>query len=271
MDLVAVGSIRVPRTRAELAFAAGERALGGGTWLFSEPQPDVHDLVDLTRMPWPAIEHTPQTITVAATCTIAQLREQADSPLFAQCADSLLASWKVQHVATVGGNIALSLPAGPMTSLAVALDATLVLWAGDRERRVPAADFVTDVRANVLDTGEVIRSIEIPRGSLARTAFRRIALSPLGRTGALVIGRRDDDGRMVITVSGGTRRPRQLRFDGVPGASELADAVDAIDGWYDDAHGSPDWRHAMSARFAEQVREELSSDLDELDHREGLS
>jgi hypothetical protein len=258
MDLVAVRSIRVPRTRDAVALAPGERALGGGTWLFSEPQPDTHDLVDLTGMPWQPIERSDSTITIAATATIATLRALPDSPLFAQCADSLLASWKVQHVATVGGNIALALPAGPMTSLAVALDGMLVLWAGDSERRVAAVDFVTGVRRTVLRDGEIIRAIALPTSALHRTAFRRIALSPLGRTGTLVIGRRDASDASVFTVSGGTTRPHQLRFDEPPTAPELADAVHAIDDWYDDAHGSPDWRAAMSARFAEQLRAELS-------------
>jgi hypothetical protein len=34
--------------------------------------------------------------------------------------------------------------------------------------------------------------------------------------------------------------------------------VYTIDCWYDDAHGSPDWRRAMSVRFAEQLRQELA-------------
>ena len=99
----------------------------------------------------------------------------------------------------------------------------------------------------------------MPSAALAaRTGFRRIALSPLGRTGTLVTARVDASGAAVFTVTGGTTRPHQLRFDGLPSARDLAEGVDAIDDWYDDAHGSPDWRRAMSLRFAEQLREELS-------------
>ena len=77
-----------------------------------------------------------------------------------QCADSLLASWKIQRIATIGGNLAMALPAGPMTSLAVALDASLVLWTATGERTVRAVDFVTGVRTTVLRPGELIRAIE---------------------------------------------------------------------------------------------------------------
>ena len=38
--------------------------------------------------------------------------------------DSFLASLKIWNAATVGGNICMSLPAGPMISLTAALEAT---------------------------------------------------------------------------------------------------------------------------------------------------
>lgn len=250
MDLIAVQSVRVARERGDLALTRGEAVIGGGTWLYSEQQAGVTGVVDLLGMPWPAVTRTDTHLVVAATCAIAVLRELPDSPLFLQCADSLLASWKIQHVATVGGNIALALPAGPMTSLAVALDASLVLWTADSERPVAAADFVTGVQSTVLGAGEVIRAIEIPLASFGLSGFRRISLSPLGRTGTLVIGRPG-----VITISGGTTRPHQLPYDT---ADDITKGIDAIDDWYDDAHGSPDWREAMSRRFALELFEELS-------------
>jgi CO/xanthine dehydrogenase FAD-binding subunit len=258
MDLIDVRDVRVARSRADLAMGPGERVMGGGTWLYSEPQPGLTGIVDLTGMGWEPITRTDHSIIVAATCTIETLRALPE-PLFEQCADSLLASWKIQRIATVGGNIALALPAGPMTSLASSLDATAVIWTADGgERRMPVADLVTGVVATVLAPGEILRAIDIPAASLHRTAFRRIARSPMGRTGTLVIGRVDATGETVITVTGGTTRPRQLRFGAAPSAEDVATAVDAIDDWYDDPHGAPDWRRAMSMLFAEQVRQELS-------------
>jgi CO/xanthine dehydrogenase FAD-binding subunit len=255
MDLVTVATARVARERGDLALAPGEVVIGGGTWLYSEPQ-EATGVVDLLGMGWQDVTRTPDSLVIAATCSIDTVR--ALGPLFEQCADSLLASWKVQRIATVGGNIALALPAGPMTSLAVALDATLVLWTADSERRVAAAEFVTGVRTTVLLPGEVLRAVEIPLASLHSTAFRRIALSPLGRTGALVTGRTDATGLTVLGVTGGTERPHRLAFDAPPTAAQVSAAVDSIDDWYDDAHGSPDWRRAMSLAFAEEIRRELA-------------
>jgi CO/xanthine dehydrogenase FAD-binding subunit len=267
MDLITVRDIRVATTRDDLVFAPGELPLGGGTWLFSEEQPGLTGLVDLTALGWPAITETSTHLVVAATCTIAELEriparpEWPAHPLFSQTANSLLASFKIWNVATVGGNICTSLPAGPMIALAAATDATAVVWgAGGTERRLPVEHLVTGVLENSLAAGEVLRAIEIPRTSLeARTGLRRIALSPLGRTGTLVIARVDASGEAVFTVTGGTTRPRVLRFDELPTARSLAGAVDSIDDWYTDPHGAADWRRAMSLRFAEQLREELAA------------
>ena len=50
MDLNTVARYRSALIRSDLALAPGERILGGGTWLFSEPQIGTSGLVDLTTM-----------------------------------------------------------------------------------------------------------------------------------------------------------------------------------------------------------------------------
>jgi len=265
MDLIGVQTTRVPRTRDELSFRPGEVPLGGGTWLYSEPQADVTGLVDLTGLGWAPIISNPSSVLISGTCTFAELSRLPAAPgwtahpLFWQCCTALLGSVTVWTAATVGGNICLALPAGPMTSLAAALDAEALIWTpAGGERRVPVAELVTGVQTCDLAPGEVLRSIDIPVTSLtARTGFRRIALSPIGRSGTLVIGRVDASGEVTITVTAGTRRPRQLRFDELPTARALEGAVLEIDDWYDDPHGAPDWRRAMSVLYAEELRVEL--------------
>ena len=280
MDLIDVQQIRVPSTRAEISVGPSEKILAGGTWLFSVPETGLTGMVDITRLGWAPVTRTESALRIAATCTVAELsrltpralrtdpvragsgHESHPDPLalFWQCANSFLASFKIWNVATVGGNIALALPAGPMISLAASLDAEAVIWMSQGgERRMPVADLVTGVMQTALAPGEVLREIAIPLASLeSHTGFRRIALNDLGRTGTLVIVRRAPTGETVFTVTGGTSHPVQLRFDAPPSSTELHERVHAIDCWYDDAHGSPDWRHAMSVRFAEQLRQELA-------------
>lgn len=252
----------VPRSRAELALSESVVPLGGGTWLFSERQDHLTGLVDLMGLAWKPWEWRPDgALSVAGTCTVAELVGiPGTGPLFRQSAESLLQSFKIWSTATIGGNLATALPAGALIGLGAALDADLVVWTPDGgARREQVARFVLGPRATTLRTGEVIRSVEIEAGPLkAVTAFRRIALSPLGRAGTVVMGRRDEDGTTVFSVTGGTSRPEVVRFENPPTPRALRDAVGTIDSWFSDAHGAADWRRAMTHLLAEQVRGELS-------------
>jgi CO/xanthine dehydrogenase FAD-binding subunit len=266
MDLPGLTAVRVARSRADLVLDETVAPLAGGTWLYSEPQPHLTGLVDLTGLGWIPWEARPDGgLGVAATCTITEATRIDPQPgwtalpLFAACAGSLLASFKVQAIATVGGNIATALAAGGMIALATALDADLVIWTPDGgERRQPVETFVVGQRRTTLAPGEVIRSIEFPPHAMrASTAFRRIALSPLGRAGTVVAARRDTDGSCVVSVTGGTERPEVLRFPSPPAAEPLRGAVDAIPSWFTDPHGAADWRRAMTVLLAEQAVAEL--------------
>ena len=267
VDLATVTQVRPARDRADLVLAPGEAPLAGGTWLYSEPQPHLTGLVDLTTLGWPAWTERPDGgLSIAATCTLAELVRIPDrigraSGLLREGVESLLQSFKVWNTATIGGNIATALAAGALIGVTAALDADLVIWTPDGgERRQPVERFVLGQRATTLARGEVIRSIEIDPGPLAaRVAFRRIALSPLGRAGTVVAGRRDADGTTVLCVTGGTARPEVLRFGRPPGAEHLTAAIDGIRTWFTDAHGAADWRAAMTRLLGEAVRAELAA------------
>ncbi|MBM7458963.1 FAD binding domain-containing protein [Rhodococcus coprophilus] len=269
MDLHTVADYTVARSRDDLAWGPGTAFVGGGTWLFSEPQPHLRRLVDLSGLDWPATLHGDAGLEIAATCTVEELSALSDTetwtaaPLFRQCADALLASWKIWKRATVGGNICLSLPAGAMISLAVALDADVVIWSRDGdEKRVPVEEFVTGAGENILRDGDILRSIRIaPRLLDSRTAMRKISFSPLGRSGAVVIGRRDSDGAFTLSITAATTRPYVLRFPGAPSPADLEAALAShvpADAYYADVHGTPSWRRAVTQVLAQEVREELS-------------
>jgi len=253
MDLVHVTEHRLARSRDDLRLAPGETVLAGGTWLFSEPQ-DVTGLVDLTTLEWPEWELLPAGgLRVAATCTVARLPEApVPSALARQCADALLMSWKVQQSATVGGNLCLALPAGAMISLFAALGAEVVIWTPDGgDRREPVATFVRGVRQTSLRDGEVVRAIDVPASALgATTAFRRAALTPLGRSSAIAVGVRDDTG-VLVAVTAATTRPVV-----VGSVAEL----DAVDCWWTDAHGAADWRAAVTRVLVGEVLDELGGE-----------
>ena len=266
MDLNTVTSFRRATSRADLALAPGERVLAGGSWLFSEPQPGVTGLVDLTTMAWPSIEYCVDGLQIGATCTIAELsnlpaRDGLNAhPLFFQCATALLASDKIWKVATVGGNICQAFAAAGMVSLCVALDGVALVWAADgSDYRMPVASLITGNGVNALVPGDVLRAVDIPWRALhARTGYRKIALSALGRSGAVLTGRVDDDGQAVFVITAATLRPTVFRYPALPDAATLRGDVRGADGYYDDPLGTADWRRQVSGVLLEEIRLELA-------------
>lgn len=270
MDLSTVTHVTPARTRSDLGVLGPTvLPLAGGSELFADPRADLTGLVDLQTLGWPSLTVSGDGLLIGATCTLAELSRLprqagwAAHPLFYQCCTALYGSFKVWNVATVGGNLATSLPAGPMTTLAVALDAELLVWRADgSDEVVPARSFVTGNMTNVLAPGDVVRWIHVPLASLqATTAYRKIALSPLGRSGAVLAGRLDTatkDGAFVLTVTAATLRPVQLRYPTLPPAEILARDISAIDCWFTDAHGAADWRRAMGLLLGEEIRSELA-------------
>ena len=269
MDLNTIIEVAHPRTRAQLpVWTAGDAWLAGGTWLFSEPQSDLKRLIDLTDLKWPALTIGETELSIAATCTVAQLDafacppEWLAAPLINQCCRAYLASFKIWKTATVGGNLCMSLPAGPMISLTSALDGVCTIWKADgSEQKLRATDFVIGDGRNVLAPGELLRQIDIPLAALKRrSAFRQISLTPVGRSAALLIGSIDSGGGLTLTVTASTKRPVQLYFAKSPQARELHEAIlhhipDAL--YHDDLHGKPPWRKHMTLRLAEEIRLEL--------------
>jgi CO/xanthine dehydrogenase FAD-binding subunit len=270
MDLNTITEVAHPKARAQLPiWTAGDAWLAGGTWLFSEPQAHLTRLIDITDLKWPALTIGDAGLTIAATCTIAQLDSLAcppewlAAPLINQCCRAFWASFKIWKTATVGGNLCMSLPAGPMISLTSALDGVCTIWQADGgERKVPVADFVTGDQRNVLAPGDLLRQIDIPLTALKRrSAFRQISLTPVGRSAALLIGSVASVGAFLLTVTASTRRPVRLSFAKMPTADELREAIllrITDDRYHNDVHGKPEWRKHMTLRLAEDIRSELA-------------
>jgi CO/xanthine dehydrogenase FAD-binding subunit len=254
----------------------GDAWLAGGTWLFSEPQPQLRRLLDLSSLGWPALSidgaGPDAGFTIGATCTVAELYafdpppDWTVGPLIRQCCEAFLASFKIWNLATVGGNLCNALPAGPMISLTASLGGTCTIWTpGGDERRLDVVDLITGDNRHALAPGEVLRSITLPAGALrSRTAFRQESLTTLGRSAALLIGRQGADG-FTLTVTASTVRPVQLCFPVVPDAAQLRSAIEAaipLQLYHDDLHGMPLWRRHLTFRLAEEIRQELAAAVD---------
>ncbi len=281
MDLPGVERVDHPACRADLpdltGAGLGAAWLAGGTWLFSEPQPGLRRLVDLAGLGWPALEISDAGLRIAATCTIAALEAfEAPAawhaaPLFTGSCRALLGSFKVWEMATVGGNICLSLPAAPMLALTVALDGVAEIWRPNgpeygpeygpehaTERRVPMAAFTTGPQQTVLAPGELLRAIDLPLASLQRrAALRQASLHVHGRSAALLVGTSGPGFTLTITAS--TGHPVKLTWPAWPDEPAVQHAIRTLPStiWFDDVHGTPAWRRHMTIRLASEIWSEL--------------
>jgi CO/xanthine dehydrogenase FAD-binding subunit len=268
VDLNTVTDVLRPRTQGAIpAWQPGDAFVAGGTWIFSEPQTGVERLIDLTALGWPALAQTDAGLAIAATCTLSQLEdfEAPDSwraaPVIGQCCRSLLGSFKIRRVATVGGNLCLALPAAPMAALAVAMHATCTIHnAEGAQRSVPALNFITGASRTVLRPGEYLRAITLAAAPLRRrAAFRQMSLTPLGRSAALLIGTRLP-GALELTITGSLPRPVRIALPANAAQADIVEAIDtAVPHWFDDIHGRPDWRRRITQLMAAEIRHELMS------------
>ena len=271
MDITTITEIvRTPPDRPSEVWRPGDAWLAGGTWLYSDEQPELRRLIDLEPLGWNTIARTDAGLELGAMCTIAELHalptpdDWPAAALLTVSCEAFLASFKVWNSATVGGNICMALPAGPMITMAVALEATYTLWgANGSERTVNASDFVTGNHATILEPGELLRSIHLPAAALRkRFAHRRFTLTKAGRSTIFMIGTQSpgtDD--LLLTITAATTRPVRLAFPAMPSAAALGERLDQLpaDLWFDDANGTPEHRRHLAKHYAEELRAELDA------------
>ena len=271
MNLDTIAEVKRPASPDEIGpWRPNYAWLAGGTWLYSEPQIATDTLIDLDSLGWPPLTASPAWLEIAATCRVADLHaytgpaEWTAVPLFRDCIDAFLMSFKIWNAATIGGNVVMSLPAGAMISLTAALEGVCTLWPrDDAPRKVPVVDFVTGNHTNELRPGELLRSIHLPASALAkRYAMRQMSLTRLGRSAALIVATVNEGGSdFLLTVTAATPRPVHLRFDRTPTAAALRQAIDVqlpADGYFQDVHGSAAYKRHITYYLAEQIRAELT-------------
>lgn len=81
------------------------------------------------------------------------------------------ASPPIRNAGTLGGNVANASPIGDLPPLLLALEATLVLRLGARERVLPLSAFFLDYQRTARQPGELLTQVRVPR----RQAGQRVA------------------------------------------------------------------------------------------------
>ena len=150
---------------------------------------------------------------------------------------------QMRNAGTVGGNIGTASPAGDGLPVLGALDATVVLARRDGERRLPLAEVITGVKQTVIEPGEVIRQIRVPRLD-GPQQFLKVGTRNAMVISIVVCGLAVDRAGRSVRLGLGSVAPRPLRATAAE--AFIAGAID-----WDRLTAPPD----AVARFGELARE----------------
>ncbi len=151
-------------------------------------------------------------LTAMSEIAVSEIIKEKAKALIDAC--SLMGSPLIRNLATIGGNIANSNPAGDTIPPLCALDAILILQKGSVKREVPADEFCLGPGENILSSSEIITKIKIPVIEGSVSCFMK-----LGQRNALTISKVSvavrwimDGGRVEdIHITMGAVGPKCLR------------------------------------------------------------
>jgi len=265
MDLHTIETYKRPTDLEDVRdWQQGWAWLAGGTWLFSEPQPTLNTLVDLEPLGWSEIEFDGERLAIGASCTFAQLlnydwqAEWRAIAILKSAISALAASFKVTHLATIGGNLCLALAIGVMAPVMVLWDATYEICSPKvAPRYVAARAFQLGVQKTVLQPGEVLRRIWIPQSSLFwHCAFERMGIAETDPALSLV-ATAGNGNAVRISLGACVPAPHLLEFLHKPTGEQVAEALQSVN-WLEDARASALYRQQVTKILIERTLRTLS-------------
>jgi aerobic carbon-monoxide dehydrogenase medium subunit len=158
---------------------------------------------------------------------------QQYAPLIAEATETV-ADRQVRARGTFGGALAHADPAGDLPAVALALDAEFVIAGPNGRRTVPAADFFVDYLTTVLEEGELLVEIRVPKLSgewgMRYEKFNRVAQAWSIVAVAAAVRREDGriaEARIGLTNMGPTPLRARAAEAALAGVEASADAVAA--------------------------------------------
>jgi xanthine dehydrogenase small subunit len=164
---------------------------------------------------------------------------------------ALFASPPIRNRATLGGNLATASPIGDSAPLLLALDASVEIAGRGGRRTTTLAGFFTGYRRTVLDAGEILTAIEIPKPFPHVMRFYKVAKRAMDDISTVAAA-------MALDLDGADRiRRARFAFGGMAATPvRLVDAERAIEGL------------PWNAAAVERVQQAIESSLTPMtDHR----
>ena len=274
MDLYSIEKYLQPRSLQEIpSWQPDWNWLAGGTWIFNQVQPQVRALVDMQRLNWSEIEVTSEGLSIGATCIQNDLLDYA-FPNAWTATEALkdavkeLASFKLSHAATVGGNICLALSASTFAPAMVALNASYeILKPNGEAYTVSAVEFQTAPQQTILQPGEVLRRIKIPIWNLAQwqTSFKRMAVCTAGYAIAIVVTAYHPETQQVrFGIGGSVKAPRLIEFDSVPSPERIVGTFHetSLEDFINNERGSAVYRRHITQVLMQRGIEDIVAGID---------
>lgn len=176
---------------------------------------------ELTR-----ITSTPEAWRIGGAATLTNIEETLGNE-FPSLAKMLrvFAARQIRNRATLGGNLATASPIGDSAPVLLTLDASVALTSAKSERTVPLTDFFTGYRQTVLQPGEIIREIVVPRSGPAKGLARRADLLKVSKRRELDISIVAGAFCVDLDAAGVVRRAR-IAYGGVSAKSMRALAAE---------------------------------------------
>ena len=113
-------------------------------------------------------------LNIGATCTCSQIIESKLVPDFLKGVFLNMASPAIRNIATIGGNICNSSPAGDSLPMLYAMDALLILENLDGNREIHIEDFITGPGKNVMRRDEILTQIKIPLKNFDVKVYKKV-------------------------------------------------------------------------------------------------
>ena len=197
--------------------------IAGGTDImvdYFERLSEVSSWLDLTNIQaLKEINFGPEEIRLGSMVTHRKLatdsRIKEKLPLLAESA-SEVGSWQIQSRGTLGGNIVTSSPAGDTLAPLLAYQARFVLAGVSGQREIPAGDFFTGPKENVMTQEELLIEVVIPnprKGTLSRwkKVGKRKAMIISSLTMALLLEPGEEDEISAARAAYGAVAPTPIR------------------------------------------------------------
>lgn len=182
----------------------------------------------------------------------------SELPLLAHAAGQI-GDPQVRHCGTIGGSLAHSDPAADLPAVALALGATLVARGPSGRREIAAADFFLGLFETVLQPGELLTEIRIPKPQSAGWSFQKF--SKRGIDWAIVGVAVQGQNVALVNMGSTPIRASTVEAALAAGSSPREAAAHAADGTSapDDLNGPRAYREHLARVLVGRALEESSS------------